>query len=83
MPEYLLNGSKTLKSFMRINNFDDNKTQRVAAGLNIPVIHLVGAGQDPASFQRRITEAQAQSLADILNTTVANLKTNAGLVQLP
>jgi hypothetical protein len=83
MPNYNLNGTRTLKTYMRNNGFDENMAVRVAAGLGIPNIHVRGDGQDPASFQRTITEAQGQALAGLLSTTVANLKTNAGLVQLP
>ena len=83
MANYLLNGTRTLKSYMQTNGFDDSRTERVAAGLGIPVIHLIGAGKDPATFQRKITQAQAENVADILGTTVANLVTNGGLVELP
>ncbi len=83
MADYLLNGTRTLKSYMKTNGFDDNRAVRVAGALNIPIIHLNGAGKDPASFKRRITLAQAENVASLLGTSVANLVTNAGLVQLP
>ena len=83
MPNYQMNGSRTLKTYMFNNGFDENMSARVAVALNIPTIHVRGNGQDPATFQRVISEAQAQNVASLLSTTVANLITNAGLVQLP
>jgi len=70
------------------NGIDENVTrQRIAAALNIPIIHMGGVlGQTASTFERRISEAQAQALADLLGTTVATLTNIANgpiLIQLP
>ena len=75
-------GTAGLKSYMRTNSIDTNLLPRIASGLNIPIIHFQGSGQTAASFQRKIAEAEAQNLASLLGTTVANLKSNSVLTQL-
>ncbi len=84
---YKLNGTAFLRTYMQSNGIDENVTrQRIASAMNVPIIHMRTEGQTAASFERTISEAQAQSLADLLGTTVANLKADANgpiLIQLP
>ena len=86
MSDYKLNGTAFLRTYMRNNGIDENeRRQRIAAAMNIPIIHLASQAGE-AAFERRINEAQAQSLADLLGTTVATLKGAAVgpiLVELP
>ncbi len=82
--DYLLQGTQTLMSYMNSLGLDnDNLRQRVAASIGVPIIHFRSSGQSSASFQRKISESQAQSLASLMGVSIANLKTNGGLVQLP
>jgi len=92
MPDqrYQLNGTFFLRRYIRNNNIDENLVPRLAAATNVPVIHFGSrnGGQTAATFTRTLSEAQAQSLADLLGTTVALLKTPADgtepiLTQLP
>ncbi len=84
MANYQINGTQTLRRWMRDNGKDHNLIPRLAAGLNIPVLELSAYdGKTVSSFSKRISEAEAQNLADLLGTTVADLKTETILTELP
>lgn len=73
---------------MRTNGTDENvMRQRIASALGIPLIHMGGrAGQAAAAFERRITQAQAESLANLLGDQVSDLTAAANgpiLIELP
>ncbi len=74
MPNYLLSGTRGIKIFMRANGIDKNLLPRIASSVNIPIIHFANEdGQTAETFTRKISEAQAEALAAILGTTIANL----------
>jgi len=87
MPDYKLNGTAYLRTYMRNNSIDENATrQRIASAINVPIISMRTDGMTASSFERRITEAAAQSLANLLGTTVGTLTNSANgpiLIQLP
>ena len=92
MPDqrYQLNGTFFLRRYIRNNGIDENLVPRLAGAINVPRIHFGSrnGGQSTATFTRVLSEAQAQSLATLLGTTVANLKSPADgtesiLTQLP
>jgi len=56
------------------NGIDKNLLPRIASSVNIPIIHFANEdGQTAETFTRKISEAQAEALAAILGTTIANL----------
>ena len=84
MSDFQLNGTKTTRQYMRDNGLDKNLLPRLASAVNVPIIHFSGHdGQSASSFTRRITQAQAESYASFLSTSVANLQTQNILTQLP
>ncbi len=83
MADYAINGTINIRSYMRANGIDRNLLPRLASAVGVPQIHFTNEiGQSPASFTRRINQAQAESLASLLGTDVATLVTNSILIQL-
>ena len=84
MADFQINGTQTLRRYMRTQGIDHNIIPRLAGAVNVPVIHFSGTdGQAQQTFTRRITQAQAEALAGLLGTSVANLKTQIILTELP
>lgn len=81
MADYVLRGTKNLISYMRTLGIDTHTArQRAAAAVNIPFLNFrIPNGVDgPSYISPKYTEAQAQALAGVLGTTVANVTTNGG-----
>lgn len=79
MADYVLRGTKSLLNYAYNTLQIPVPRERLAAAIGIPTQHLAGSGQDGSSYiSPKYTEAQAQALADLLGTTVANVTTNGG-----
>ena len=58
----------------------DLTDERIAASLGIPIIHLK---QNATSYGKRVAEPQSEAVADLLGQSVADTRTNTGMVVAP
>lgn len=78
---YILNGTVTLMNYYRSLGRPCSH-QDMANAVKQPRINFIGNGRNEQSFKCQYGEAEAQNLAAVLGTTVANVTTNGGQIQI-